>query len=355
MAANALNSADELNIDGFFSRKSIESTVASESDEDKPDTSEDAPDKKIEAGKEQVDDDLEEDADLEDELDPDDDDDDSGDDDSDDLDDSEEDKKAKPPKKKEDDSKELSALEKKANHAEFQRSQMQSERDTWKAQAEKANSSVEAANSNIEALTKKVEQLTKLTEQLTKKTEQSDLSDILSGDDDDLVTYGKIRKLFEKQTKLSQPKDEISTQLTEDRIKQLISEHTGNMGKDDQKQSQPAKIGSDQESEQLWANSQSDVVEVTNYYVKHKNSLDPELATVPTYSARYATIQAKMLASELDNTKSDLATAKKALRKAKQKIKRMGKGELPETASGVKPPTINDKQSGDPLIDYLTS
>jgi hypothetical protein len=345
-----LAGAGVLNIDSFFREQAgNKDAVADESEEDKPDTSKEAPDKKqARKGVSQTDEDSDDDFELEDE-DESEEDDEKDEDDSDDADELDEEEDPNDKKKKKDNSKELSALQKKANHAELQRAQMQSERDTWKTQFEKANS-------NIETLTKRVEQLTSKTEQLTKKTEQSDSSDLFSGDDEALMTEGRMKKLLDWQAKMlrkSDNTDDDDAVLTKREAKRLLAERAESLSDHKENQQQP-KIGSDLESEKIWAEGQPDVVEVSSYYVENKTTLDPELATVPSYAGRFNLIRVKRMESELMSTKSELTSAKKALRKAKLKIKRMAKGELPETASGNRrKPEINDNQPEDRLVSFF--
>jgi len=337
-----------LNIDSFFSEQSVKSdAVADESEEDTPDTSQDAPDEKTGGkGKKHP---SEDDPDLDDpELDDDPDDpdlddpeldDDPDDPDLDDPDDIDLDDK----KKKKNVSKKLDALTKKANNAELQRAQMQSERDAYKAQMEKANL-------KIDSLDEKLEKLTNLTNKLTKKTEQSNVPDFFTGDDDALMTEGQIKKMLEKQAKLSRKADsnpdDDETYMTAAEVKRLLKEQSKTSEKSES-QDQP-KIGSDLEAQRMWADRQPDVDEVGSYYAEHKAALDPELATIQSIDGRYLAVRNKRMESELKATK-------KALRKAKQKISRMSKGELPETASGKrsKPPAINENRSNDPIDKFF--
>jgi hypothetical protein len=343
MAGKKLDSADELNIDSFFSEQSVKSdAVADESEEDKPDTSQDAPDETTGGkGKKQADANSEDDTDLEDEEDSEDGDDDlEDDDDSEDEDDLDEEDLGD---KKNNVSKKLNALTKKANNAELQRAQMQSERDAYKAQMEKANL-------KIDSLDEKIEKLTNLTNKLTKKTEQSNVPDFFTGDDDALMTEGQIKKMLEKQAKLSRKADsnpdDDETYMTAADVKRLLKEQSKTSEKSES-QDQP-KIGSDLEAQRMWADRQPDVDEVGSYYAEHKAALDPELATIQSIDGRYLAVRNKRIESELKATK-------KALRKAKQKISRMSKGELPETASGKrsKPPAINENRSNDPIDKFF--
>lgn len=350
MAEKALNSADELNIDSFFREQSGKDTVADESEEGEPDTSQEAPDqnKPDKKSKKRSDEDSDNDIDLEeDEESDDEDEDDDSEEDEDDLDD-DEDLSSK--KKKKDGSKGLDALRKQAENAEAQRKQMQSERDSFKAETEKANS-------KIDSLSQNVEQLTKLVQKLTKKAEQSESSEFFTGDDDALMTEGQIKKLLERQAK-SQKSDyeaEETGPLTEKRVKELLEEQAKALKESSSKGQEQQKIGSDAEAQRFWGeaqdewvNSQPDAEEVGSYYMEHKAALDPELATIPTTKAgHYAAIRAKKMEAELKS-------AKKALRKAKQKLKRVEKGELPETASnsGAKP-KMKDNSRQDPIDKFF--
>ncbi|TRO53109.1 hypothetical protein E2P63_02725, partial [Candidatus Bathyarchaeota archaeon] len=171
---------------------------------------------------------------------------------------------------------------------------MQSERDTYKANFEKASS-------DINALTEKVEQLTKLTQKLTKKTEQSDSSGILTGDDDALITEGTLKKLLEKQAKSSRDTDidDDERPISMREVKEFLAQQAKAESEPKTQNQQQPRIGSDLEAQRIWADGQSDVVEVTNYYTQHKSDLDPELATIPSFDGRYIAIRAKRLEAEL--------------------------------------------------------
>lgn len=357
MEKKALGSADELNIDSFFREQSGKSgeTVAKEVGDDSKKAPEDKAVKKPEKkSKKQTDEDLDNDTDLEEENDSEDKelngkeikDEDSEDEDDSDVEDEldeEEDLDVKK-KKKVNVAKDLEALTKKATNAETQRAQMQSERDSYKAQFEKASSSIEALN-------EKIENLTKITENLKKKTEQSDKPGFLTGEDTALTTEGQLKKAYEELLRLvgksESPSEDENRPLTLKEGKRLLEEREKALSKS-KTQEQP-KIGSDAEAQKFWAEGQPDASDISSYYTEHKETLDPELSNLSTIEGRYLAIRNKKLEAEL-------RTAKKTIRKAKQKLARVGKGPLPDTASGErsKPSAINDNRpTGDPLVDFL--
>jgi hypothetical protein len=339
MTNKNLNSADELNIDTFFRENPAEDTVADESEEVKPDTSENAPDENaVGSSKERADEDLEDDIDLEDEEENEEEEDDEEEDDE----ESDKEKNLKRKKKKKDVSKGIDALKKQADNAERQRKQMQSERDAFKARAEKADS-------KIDTLAEKVEQLTKLTDKLTERAEQQKgTPEYFTGDDDALATEDQLKKFRQEildtlKEKNTTPEDE---RLVEEKLQKIVNDR---LGKETETQvTEQAKIGTDLEAQKFWAESQPDVEEVGSYFNENRAALEPELASIPSIDGRYIAVRVKKLEEVLKSTK-------KSLRKAKQKLKRMEKGELPETASGKRSRPTENKQAIDPIDKFFST
>jgi hypothetical protein len=242
-----LNSVDELDMYlgnsrglGIIKDQEKEKTVAKESDDiDDVDTSDDAPDEDLE-------DDIEDDVDDED----------------DDVDDS--------------------ALAKKAENAEKQRAEMQSERDQLKAMFTQQQEILREMKNEIS--------------EMKNKTENQEIGqDVFTGDPDMPMTEGQIRKLLEQANK--------------------------------QSQQQKAPIGTDLEAQQMWANTQPDVAEVAEYLNKNQIVSDPELASMKTIEGRYVQVRNKLMRQKIEESKKEIKRLKKVIKKIK-------KGPLPTSGSG---------------------
>lgn len=250
-----LGSADELNIDNFFSVQQPEVTEEELSDDvETVDTEESDDAESMDTSDGSPDDDLDEDLDDTDTIE----------DDTDDVD------------------IDTKALTKKAKNAEKQRAEMQSKYDKLMA------NSLQQQN--------QLGQLTQEIQDLKTKTEnQETASEVWSGDDENLMTEGQVKKIIEQASKqVNQP---------------------------------PPQIGSDLEAQQMWANAQHDAGDIGDYVQKNPVMSDPELAAMQTVEGRYVQIRNKLLQSEQQKSKAEI-------NKLRKQIKKMKKGRIPQTGAG---------------------
>lgn len=201
-----------------------------------------------------------------------------------------------------DDSEDHQSLKKKNENLESYRRQLQSENDTLKSSLKKLEQKIDL-----------------LFDSNNKKAEQSEIDAYFTGEDDALMTEGQVKKIIAAANK-RQP------------------EH----------QQRRPEVGSDAEAQSFWADTQPDAKDVMSYYNENKAKLDAELAPIPSIDGRFLAVKQKRTAEEL-------RSAKKALKKLKNRIKRMEKGELPETASGKRagPKRYQQESGNDPIDNFF--
>lgn len=199
-----------------------------------------------------------------------------------------------------DSSKETQKLRKDKENLENYRRQLQSENDTLKSSLKKLEQKIDL-----------------LFDSNNKKAEQSEIDAYFTGEDDALMTEGQVKKIVAAATKRR-------------------PEH----------QQRRPEVGTDAEAQSFWADTQPDAKDVMSYYNENKAQLDVELAPIPSIDGRFLAVRHKKTAEEL-------RSAKKALKKLKSRIKRMEKGELPETASGKRagPKRYQRQEFGNDPID----
>lgn len=204
-----------------------------------------------------------------------------------------------------DDSKSLKALRKKAKNAEEQRAEMQSKYDRLLSQFNQINNNYTDLRNEIEDLKNQAEY-------------QDDNSAILEGSDDELLTKGEARK-FARSINRRKPEKK-------------------------------AAIGTDLEAQQMWATSQADANVVNEYVTKNNLGSDPEIQNLRTFEGRYLHVRNKIAIDEMTRLRRE----NKGLKK---KIKKMGKGTVPETGasnrSGSPQRKTNKPVRSDPLSNFF--
>lgn len=167
------------------------------------------------------------------------------------------------------------ALKKKSDNAEEQRREMQGKYDKL----------LSSYNNDISSLKEEMAEL-------KTKAKDSEYDDLFSGDDDNVMTEGQVKQIIAKANQKPAPK--------------------------------PA-IGTDEEAQQMWANSQTDVGDVTDYFNRNNLNNDPELMGMRTIEGRYEKVRSKILRDELKSARSEA-------KKLKSQIKKMKKGKIPDKA-----------------------
>lgn len=200
------------------------------------------------------------------------------------------------------DSKTKQSLKKKNENLESYRRQLQSENDTLKSSLKKLEQKIDL-----------------LFDSNKTKAEQSEIDAYFTGEDDALMTEGQVKKILAAASKRR-------------------PEH----------QQQRPEVGTDAEAQSFWADTQPDAKDVMSYYNQNKAQLDAELAPIPSIDGRFLAVKNK-------KTTEELKSAKKALKKLKNRIKRMEKGELPETASGKRagPKRYQQESGNDPIDNFF--
>lgn len=191
-------------------------------------------------------------------------------------------------------------LSKKEKNAEMQRREIQSKYDSLLANYNKEISSLKGEIDEIKT-----------------KAKQGDIDDLFTGDDDNVMTEGQVKQLIAKS----------------------------------QSAAQTPSVGTDAEAQQMWANTQPDVGEVTEYFNKNNLTNDPELIVMRTVEGRYENIRKKMLRDEVAKKESEN-------KKLKKLIKKMKKGPIPnKTGAGSrgKAQGQSDSSNGDPLDKFFSS
>lgn len=165
---------------------------------------------------------------------------------------------------------------------------------TAEAQRKDIQSKYDTLTHNFNQQTAEISKLRGEVEGVKTKANDSAVEDLFSGDDETVVTEGQVKKIIEA-SRTAAPK--------------------------------PPPVGTDAEAQQMWANSQTDVAEVNDFFNKNQLSNDPELLGLRTIEGRYEKVRNKILQEKIN--KRDLK-----IKKQRKLIDKIKKGSIPNTVSG---------------------